>query len=89
MEKTVTFAEYDTADYIKTKEDVLAFLDAALEENDPEFLLSAIGDIVRSKGMAMLSKDLNLDHKGRRIKPQGTESPFSAKGKAESALGTA
>ena len=64
MKEKTTFAEYDTADYLKTREDVLAFLDAALEENDPDFLLSAIGDIARSKGMAQIAKDLDLDRKG-------------------------
>ena len=64
MKETITFAEYDTADYLKTKEDILAFLDAALQENDQDFLLSAIGDIARSQGMAQLARDLNLDRKG-------------------------
>ena len=64
MEEKITFAEYDTADYLKTKEDVLAFLDAALEENDIDFLLSAIGDIARSKGMVHIAKELHLDRKG-------------------------
>ena len=32
-------SKYDPAAYIETKEDVIAFLEVALEENDPEFLL--------------------------------------------------
>ena len=48
------------ADHINTKEDVLNYLEAALEENDPDFLLEVIGDIARSKGMAQIAKDLNL-----------------------------
>ena len=59
-----TFAEYDPADYITTKEDVLAHLEVAVEENDPEFLLRTIGHIARSKGMAQLARDLNLDRAG-------------------------
>jgi len=60
----VTVADWDAADYIETKEDVLEYLTAAMEENDPEFMLSAIGDIARSKGMTQLSKELKLDRKG-------------------------
>ncbi|MDR0638406.1 MAG: putative addiction module antidote protein [Spirochaetaceae bacterium] len=60
----ITFAPYDTADYIKAPEDVLAFLDAAMEENDSEFLLSAIGDIARSEGMAQLAGKSNVDRAG-------------------------
>ena len=60
----VTIADWDAADYIETKEDVLEYLIAAMEENDPEFLLAAIGDIARSKGMTQLSRELDLDRKG-------------------------
>jgi probable addiction module antidote protein len=63
MEK-VTVADFDPADYIETKEDVIATLEAALAENDPEFLLSVIGDIARSKGMVQLARELNLDRTG-------------------------
>jgi probable addiction module antidote protein len=55
---------YDPAEYIETKEDVISFLEGALEENDPEFLLETIGHIARSKGMAQIAKELNLDRAG-------------------------
>ena len=51
---------WDMADHINTKEDVTAYLEAALEENDTALLFAVIGDIARSKGMAQISKDLNL-----------------------------
>jgi probable addiction module antidote protein len=63
MEK-ITVADFDPAEYIETKEDVFGILEAALEENDPDFLLSVIGDIARSKGMTQLAKELNLDRVG-------------------------
>jgi probable addiction module antidote protein len=63
MEKA-TFEKWDPADDIETKEDVIATLEAALEENDPEFFFSVIGDIARSRGMAQLAKELNLDRAG-------------------------
>jgi len=56
--------DWDPADDINTKEDVIGILQAALEENDPKFLLSVIGDIARSKGMTQLSKELNLNREG-------------------------
>jgi probable addiction module antidote protein len=62
--ENITFEKWDPADDIETKEDVIATLGVALEENDPEFLLSVIGDIARSKGMAQLAKELNLDRAG-------------------------
>ena len=64
VEKKVTFSRYDTAEYIESKEDVTAFLEGALEENDPEFLLETIGHIARSRGMAQLARELNMDRAG-------------------------
>jgi probable addiction module antidote protein len=60
----VTVSDWDPAEIIETKEDVIAFLQGALEENDPEFLLRTIGYIARSKGMAQLARELNLNRKG-------------------------
>jgi probable addiction module antidote protein len=59
MEK-VTVSDWDPADYIETKEDVIAHLEVALERNDYEFLLETIGHIARSKGMARLARELDL-----------------------------
>ena len=56
--------EWDPADDIKTKEDVMGILSAAIEENDPKFLISVIGDIARSKGMAKIARELNLNREG-------------------------
>ena len=72
----ITFAKYDPAEYINSKEDVLAFLEGALEENDPEFLFKTIGYIARSKGMAQIAKELNLNREGlyTALSPQGNPS---------------
>jgi probable addiction module antidote protein len=64
MDEKVTFAKWDPADYIETPEDVVAHLEAALEENDMDFLLSTIGHICRSKGMTEIARKLNLDRVG-------------------------
>jgi probable addiction module antidote protein len=72
-EEKITFEDWDLADDIETKEDVIGIIEAALEENDPEFLLSIIGDIARSKGMAQLARELNMDRAGlyRAFSPDG------------------
>jgi probable addiction module antidote protein len=72
-EEKITFEDWDLADDIETKEDVIGIIEAALEENDPEFLLSVIGDIARSKGMARLARELNIDRAGlyRAFSPDG------------------
>jgi probable addiction module antidote protein len=75
MEK-MTVADFDPAEYIETKEDVMAYLETAIKENDPEFLLSVIGDIARSKGMTEIARELNLDRAGlyRSFSPEGNPS---------------
>jgi len=76
VKEKITFSKYDTAEYINSKEDVIAFLEAAIEENDPDFLLSAFGDIARSRGMSKIAKELNLDRKGlyKALAPDGNPS---------------
>jgi probable addiction module antidote protein len=62
--ESLKVSKWDAAEDMDTKEDVLAYLEVALEENDLEFLLKAIGDIARSKGMAQIAKELNLNRVG-------------------------
>jgi len=64
IKEKVTFAKWDPAEYILDKEDVIAHLEVAIEENDPDILLSVVGDIARSKGMTKIAKELGLDRKG-------------------------
>jgi probable addiction module antidote protein len=75
MEK-ITVSDFDAAEYIKTEEDILAYLEAALEENDPKLLFTTIGDIARSEGMARLAQELGLDRKGlyKALSPEGNPS---------------
>jgi probable addiction module antidote protein len=75
MEK-MTVADFDPAEYIETPEDVFLTLKVATEENDPDFLLSVIGDIARSKGMTQIARELNLDRAGlyKSLSPGGNPS---------------
>jgi len=75
MEKIKT-SKWDPSEIIETKEDVIAFLEEALEENDPEFLFKTIGYIARSKGMAQIARELNLNREGlyTALSPQGNPS---------------
>ena len=51
---------WDPARYLETDEDVAAYLDAALDENDPGVLAAALGDVARSKGMAEIARETGL-----------------------------
>jgi probable addiction module antidote protein len=60
----ITVTGWNLVDEIETKEDVIGILEAALEEGDTEFLFKVIGDIARSKGMAQIARQLNLNREG-------------------------
>ncbi|MDX2224382.1 MAG: putative addiction module antidote protein [Rhodospirillaceae bacterium] len=51
---------WDAADTLKTKRDIAAYLDAVLDDGDPELLKAALGDIARAKGMGSVAKAAGL-----------------------------
>lgn len=60
MTKTEAFNRYDTADYLKTEEDMAAYLDACVEEGDPALIAAALDDIARARSMTQLARDTGL-----------------------------
>jgi len=48
--------EFNAAEYLNTAEDVKQYLQAALDENDPDFFIDALAVISRSKGIKELSE---------------------------------
>ena len=61
-----TFSRYDTADYLKTEDDVLAYLEAAMEEagDDPTFIAVALGNVARARGMMQLARETGITREG-------------------------
>jgi probable addiction module antidote protein len=57
-------SKWDMAEFIQTKEDVIAHLKVALEENDIDFLLSILSSLARSSGMAEIAADLGVSREG-------------------------
>ncbi|MEM9007553.1 MAG: addiction module antidote protein [Cyanobacteria bacterium P01_F01_bin.86] len=51
---------WDASDHLETKEDIIAYLEAALEENDPSLVATILGDIARSKGMTQIASETGL-----------------------------
>jgi probable addiction module antidote protein len=61
--RTVT-APYDTADYLKTEEDMVGLLEAALEDGHPQVIAAALGAIARAHGMTKIAKETGLNREG-------------------------
>ena len=51
---------WDAADTLRSKEDIAAYLDAVLEDGDPELLKAALPDIARAKGMTEIARASKL-----------------------------
>lgn len=47
--RDVKFSRYDTADYLKTEDDIAAYLDAVMEDGDPALIAAALGDVARAR----------------------------------------
>lgn len=51
---------FDPANYLQTEEDILHYLEAAMEGNDPKHIASALGDVARSKGMSDIAREAGV-----------------------------
>ena len=63
---TVQTYPWDAADHLKTKEDIAAYLEAALEDGDPSLVVAALGDIARGTGLGRESLYKSLSNQGNR-----------------------
>jgi probable addiction module antidote protein len=56
------FSRWDSAEYLKTEEDMANYLDACMEEagDDPAFIAKALGTIARARGMTQVARDAGL-----------------------------
>lgn len=55
------YSKFDVVDYLDSEEAIAAYLSAVMEENDPELLIAALGDIARARGIAKLAEDSGLN----------------------------
>jgi len=64
---------FDAADYLKSEDDMVAYLEAALEEDDPRVVAAALGDIARAKGMSQVARDAGLGRESlyKALSPEG------------------
>ena len=51
---------FDPAQHLETEEDILYYLEAAMEGNDVKHIASALGDVARSKGMSEIARKAGL-----------------------------
>jgi probable addiction module antidote protein len=59
---TEHFSRFDAAEFLKTPEEMAAYLDACFEEDagDGVLIRAALNDIARAKGMTQIARDAGL-----------------------------
>ncbi|MGH8716727.1 MAG: addiction module antidote protein [Burkholderiales bacterium] len=59
---TEQFLHWDSAEHLKTEEDMAHYLDACMEEagDDSAFIAKALGTIARARGMTQVARDARL-----------------------------
>ncbi|MBS7348603.1 MAG: putative addiction module antidote protein [Comamonas sp.] len=84
----VIFSRYDAADYLKTDEQIAAYLDVALEDGDPAVIARALGAVARARNMSQLARETGMSREGlyKALSGQGNPS-FATIMKVAQALG--
>jgi probable addiction module antidote protein len=72
----IALSRWDSAEHLKTEEEIAAYFDAVLEEADPALVRHALGVIARARGMSQLARDTGLT-------PEGLYKALSADGNPE------
>lgn len=51
---------FDAADYLNNDKVIAEYLNAALEDENPDVFLKAISDVAKARGMSQLAKDAGV-----------------------------
>ena len=51
---------WDSAELLDTPERIAAYIEAAFEEDDPEFITHTLGIVARAKGMSQVARDVGV-----------------------------
>jgi probable addiction module antidote protein len=72
MAKARTYP-WDAADHLTSREEMAAYLEAALEEGDVALIAAALGDIARATGMSEVARQTGLGRESlyKALSPEG------------------
>ena len=74
------FARYDSADYLRSEEDIAAYLEAVMEEggDDPAYIAHALGVVARARNMTALAREVGMSRVGLNKALSGQGNPTLA-----------
>ena len=56
----LNLSRWDSAEYLKSEEDIAGYLQAVADENDPVLLIHALGVVARARGMTQMARDTGI-----------------------------
>jgi len=59
-----TYAPFDAADYLRDEQDMIAYLEAVMEDGSATEIAAALGVVARAYGMVRLSQETGLARPG-------------------------
>jgi probable addiction module antidote protein len=71
--KVVATSPYDSAEYLDSAEAISAYMEEALETDDPVFIAKALGTVARARGMSQVAKKAGLSRESlyKALGPEG------------------
>lgn len=65
-DKEIEFSPYDTAEFLRTPEEIADFLEAIFEYHgdEPKTIIKALGTVARAQGMLKIAKSTGLQRQG-------------------------
>ena len=53
---------FDVSDYLNDEETMAEYLNAIMEDGDPDLLLAAIGDVAKARGMKQIAQEHGINY---------------------------
>ena len=73
--KAIKLRPWDSAEHLKTEEEMVLYLEACLEEGDAALIAHALGVIAKARGMTQLARDTGLSRESLYKALSGERSP--------------
>ena len=54
------FQKFDASDYLDNEETIAEYLTAALEDDNPDVFLAALGDVAKARGISAIAQSTGL-----------------------------
>ena len=64
MMTQLSLKQWDSAEHLSTNEEMVNYLNACLEENDPKLVAHALGVIAKAKGISNLAHETGITREG-------------------------